>query len=119
MMRIGELAERTGVSVRSLRYYEEQQLLLSTRTSGGQRLYAEDAIDRVRLIQLLYAAGVTSKNVVQILPCIYSGTTTPSMLERLESERQRIDEQATQLLETRDRLDGVIVNARERLRHAS
>jgi len=39
-VRIGELAERTGVSVRSLRYYETKGLLGSERTSGGQREYA-------------------------------------------------------------------------------
>jgi DNA-binding transcriptional MerR regulator len=114
-MRIGELADTTGVSVRSLRYYEEQQLLLSTRTAGGQRVYTEDAVDRVELIQLLFAAGVPSAGVVQLLPCIYSGTVTPAMLERLLSERERIDDKARTLAATRDRLDDVIVSARARL----
>jgi DNA-binding transcriptional MerR regulator len=114
-MRIGELAERTGASVRSLRYYEEQDLILSRRTSGGQRVYDEDAVDRVRLVQLLLAAGVPSKGIVDLLPCIYTGTVTPAMFERLLAERDRIDRQATDLIATRDRLDGVIVSARERL----
>ena len=43
-MRIGELARRTGVSVRSLRYYETQGLLRSDRTPGGHREYAEAGI---------------------------------------------------------------------------
>lgn len=34
-MRIGDLAARTGVGIRSLRYYEEQGLLTSTRSGGG------------------------------------------------------------------------------------
>ena len=38
-MRIGELAARSGVSVRALRYYEEQDLLISTRSASGQRHY--------------------------------------------------------------------------------
>ncbi|MFB6640979.1 MerR family DNA-binding transcriptional regulator [Streptomyces chartreusis] len=38
-MKIGELSSRTGVSVRLLRYYEEQGLLLSQRTAGGHRSY--------------------------------------------------------------------------------
>ncbi len=118
-MRIGELAERTGVSVRSLRYYEEQQMLMSTRTAGGQRVYAEDAVVRVELIQLLFNAGVGSRDVVEILPCVYSGTTTPAMLERLLVERERIDRQAKELIATRKRLDGVIVEARARLHDAA
>lgn len=115
-MRIGELARRTGVSVRSLRYYEQQEILLSSRTSGGQRVYDEDAVGRVELIQLLFSAGVGSRDVVALLPCIYSGTTTPSMVERLLAERARIDGQARRLLETLTRLDDVIDEARARLR---
>jgi DNA-binding transcriptional MerR regulator len=118
-MRIGDLARRTGVSVRSLRYYEEQQLLLPGRTAGGQRTYADDAVERVELIQLLFAAGVPSATVVQLLPCIYSGTTTPAMVNRLEQERSRLDERARSLLATRDRLDAVLTEARKRLQTAA
>lgn len=49
-MRIGQLARRSGVSVRALRYYEEQRLLESARTSGGQRDYPDEALERVQLI---------------------------------------------------------------------
>lgn len=115
-MRIGELARRSGVSVRSLRYYEEQEMLLAERTSGGQRVYGDDAVERVELIQLLFAAGVPSTTVVQ---CIYSGTTTPEMVERLVEERARIDRRARSLLATRDRLDQVLVEARRRVRPAA
>ncbi|HSU08703.1 MAG TPA: MerR family transcriptional regulator [Pseudonocardia sp.] len=55
--------------------------LLPGRTAGGQRTYADDAVERVELIQLLFAAGVPSATVVKLLPCIYSGTTTPAMGE--------------------------------------
>lgn len=59
LMRIGELAVRVGVSVRALRYYEEQHLLVSERSPSGQRQYQDDAVDRVQLIQRHYgqAAG--------------------------------------------------------------
>jgi DNA-binding transcriptional MerR regulator len=115
-VKIGELARRTGVSVRSLRYYEEQDLLASTRTPGGHRVYDEGDVDRVKLVQHLFNAGLTSKDVVEILPCVYSGTTTPHMLELLEAERTRIDAQARELAATRDRMDVVIEEARRRLR---
>lgn len=114
-MRIGELAEQTGVSVRSLRYYEEQEMLLAERTPGGHRTYGEDAVARVELIQLLFEAGVPSRHVVELLPCIYSGTTTPAMVDRLVEERARIDRQVCELAATLDRLDQVIVEARGRL----
>lgn len=114
-MRIGELARRTGVSVRSLRYYEQQELLPSTRTTGGQRIYDEAAVGRVELIQVLFGAGVGSKDVVDLLPCIDGGTTTPEMIDRLVAHLERIDRHARDLAATRSRLDGVIVDARSRL----
>ena len=46
-MRIGELARRSGVSVRALRYYEEQGLLRPERSRSGQLLFTEDAVERV------------------------------------------------------------------------
>lgn len=77
-MRIGELATRTGVSVRALRYYEEHDLLAAERSPSGQRLYAQDAVDRVLLIQQLYAAGLSSRTIVELLPCVVDGDATPN-----------------------------------------
>jgi len=54
---IGELARRTGVSVRSIRHYDEQALLPSTRAANGYRVFAPHAVVRVRQIQRLIAAG--------------------------------------------------------------
>lgn len=111
-MKIGELSRITGASVRSLRYYEQRQLLLSRRTTGGQRIYDHDAVERVALIRELFAAGVSSDAVVQLLPCIHSGTATPAMVERLTRERARIDDEVRRLAATRDRLDRLIVATR-------
>ncbi len=114
-MRIGVLAVRTGVSVRSLRYYETQGLLLSSRTGSGQREYEDSAVDRVILIQELLAAGLTSAVIRELLPCVYSGTTTPFMVKCLDVQREALDRRARELLATRDRLDDLIVDARRRL----
>ncbi|MGW6739180.1 MerR family transcriptional regulator [Streptomyces sp. NPDC055025] len=111
MMRIGELATRTGVSVRALRYYEEQNLLDSERSPSGQRHYPESAVDRVRLIQQLYAAGLPSKSILDLLPCVVNGEATPELLDRLAVERDRIDRQIGDLVSARDRLDTVITTA--------
>jgi len=110
-MRIGELAGRTGVSVRALRYYEEQQLLAPERTPSGQRRYPQAAVDRVRLIQQLYAAGLASRTILTFMPCMDSGVSTPETFARLAAERERIDRQITGLIATRDRLDAVIASA--------
>lgn len=79
-MRIGELADRTGVSTRALRYYEEQLLLGPRRTSGGQRFYPESAVDRVKLIQQLYTAGLGSRLIAALLPAIDARSVGPELL---------------------------------------
>ena len=114
-MKIGELARSTGASVRSLRYYEQRRLLSARRTPGGQRTYGEDAVERVMLIKELFAAGLNSDGVVQLLPCIDSGTATSAMVERLICERARIDAEVSRLAATRDRLDEIIVQTRRHI----
>ncbi|SDQ39786.1 MerR family transcriptional regulator [Quadrisphaera sp. DSM 44207] len=110
-MRIGEVAAAAGVSPRALRYYEEQGLLASERSAGGQRRYPQDAVDRVRWIQALYGAGLSSRVLAGLLPCVHTGAATPQMLQRLAAERERIDAQVHDLAATRDRLDAVIAAA--------
>ncbi|MEU4645808.1 MerR family transcriptional regulator [Micromonospora sp. NPDC023814] len=107
-MRIGELASRCGVSVRALRYYEEQGLLTSLRSPAGQRVYPEPAADRVRLIRLLYSAGLSSRTILELLPCVEDRVTTPESLALLGAERERIHAQIAELTAVRDRLDEVI-----------
>ncbi|MEW9267596.1 MerR family transcriptional regulator [Kineococcus endophyticus] len=107
-MRIGEVAQRSGVSVRALRYYEEQGLLHAERSPGGQRHYPASAVDRVRFIQNLYAAGLGSKAVLRILPCMDHGVLTDEMQDRLLAERARVQAQLDELTATRDKLDDVI-----------
>lgn len=114
-MRIGEVADKAGVSVRALRYYEEQNLLQAFRSPGGQRHYPDTAVSRVRLIQQLYAAGLPSRVVRQVLPCVDSGEekASPPLLNQLMAERARIDQRITDLLAVRDRLDDVVAVARD------
>ncbi|MFE0719547.1 MerR family transcriptional regulator [Streptomyces rochei] len=115
-MRIGELAARTGVSVRALRYYEEQDLLAAERSPSGQRRYPESAVDRVVLIQQLYAAGLSSRTIAELLPCVVDGRATPALIERLAAEREQVDRRITDLLHARDRLDSVLTAATANLR---
>lgn len=110
-MRIGELAARTGVSVRALRYYEEQSLLPAERSPSGQRHYPGSAVDRVQLIQQLYAAGLSSRTIVELMPCVIDGQATPALLKRLAAEREHVDQRITDLALARNRLDSVITAA--------
>lgn len=96
-----------------MRYYEERGLVTSERTSGGQRHYSGGVIARVRLIQLLYAAGLSSTTVAELLPCIHTGITTAAQRALLQIERDRLDLKVAELVGTRDRLDAVITAASE------
>ncbi|MGW2838424.1 MerR family transcriptional regulator [Streptomyces sp. NPDC001493] len=111
-MRIGEVAAKAGVSVRALRYYEQQDLLHSTRNPGGQRQYPAAAVERVRLIQQLYALGLPSRIVREVLPFADSGEASPELLALLAAEHGRIDRQLTDLRGVRDRLRDCITSAR-------
>ncbi|MEO3790728.1 MerR family transcriptional regulator [Nonomuraea sp. B10E15] len=119
-MRIGELAQQTGVSERSLRYYEQQGLLQAERTPGGHRDYADGAVERVIRIQELFAAGLCSTKIAQLLPCLGDGkggaavTATPWLADQLTKERERIDRMIGDLVRSRDVLDDVIREAQDR-----
>ena len=68
-MRIGELAERTGVSARSLRHYEAQGLITAARCPNDYREYGENAVELVRRIRWLLAAGLPTAAIREVLPC--------------------------------------------------
>ncbi|MFC3996715.1 MerR family transcriptional regulator [Nocardiopsis sediminis] len=112
-MRIGEVAAKAGVSVRALRYYEQQDLLHSTRNPGGQRQYPAGAVERVRLIQRLYPQGLPSRTIREVLPFADSGEAPPQLLDLLEAERDRLDRQMTDLRQARTRLHACITEARD------
>ncbi|MFE9956211.1 MerR family transcriptional regulator [Micromonospora sp. NPDC005299] len=108
-MRIGELAARTGVSTRSIRYYEQQELLVSMRTASGQRIFPEAAVERVRLIQRLFDAGLSSRRMYELLPCMTNPDIRTSWLaDRLRDERERIVAEMAQLACTISALDCIV-----------
>jgi len=107
-MRIGDIAQRAGVSTRALRYYEEQGLLTAERTVTGQRIYPESAVERVQLIQQFFTAGLASKTILQLLPCVDTGEASAEAFAMLESERNRITAAMADLEAARDALDRVI-----------
>jgi DNA-binding transcriptional MerR regulator len=115
-MRIGDLAAATGASARSLRYYEEQGLLASERGAGGQRNYPASAVERVGLIRSLLAAGLTSRTIADVLPCISDASIrTPWLADRLHEELARVDQQLADLQRTREILAGLAERYRSSL----
>ena len=112
-MRIGDVAHQAGVSTRALRYYEEQGLLAPERTASGQRIYAESAVERVQMIQGFFTAGLPSRTIRQLLPCVDTGHGSPEALAMLAAERDRITAAIEELAAARDALDRLLAIAHE------
>nr|WP_225727808.1 MULTISPECIES: MerR family transcriptional regulator [unclassified Nocardia] len=120
-MRIGELSERTGTSRRLLRYYEEQGLIFAQRCQNGYRSYDERLVDRVQQIRGLLDAGLPTRIIKQILPCLDQPSclvfeeATPEMLALLEDQLNRMSRRIDCLARNRDAiaeyLDAVRANS--------
>ena len=107
---IGQLSERSGVAHSALRYYEEEGLLASERTAGGQRRYHRDALRRVAFIRVAQQVGLSLGEIGEALASLPAGRTpTAKDWARLSASwRPRLDAQIALLTGLRDRLDGCI-----------
>ncbi|MBT2588400.1 MerR family transcriptional regulator [Arthrobacter sp. ISL-95] len=110
-MRIGELATKTGVSVRSLRYYEQQGLLEPQRTSSGHRFYSIEDERLVFQIQDLFEAGFCSSVIRALLPALVNPENNRDLLRtsltaaqaRLTSEKKSVEAELLKLKRLGDR----------------
>ncbi|WP_043785125.1 MerR family transcriptional regulator [Amycolatopsis rifamycinica] len=112
-MRIGELARRTGVSQRALRYYEHQGLLTPDRRPSGYRVYGETDVAAVRRIRILLAAGLSTAQIGEVLPCLVDddgrlSPSCPELVDALRQQRSRLDAAIGELETTRANLDTII-----------
>lgn len=116
-VRIGELSRRTGVSERSLRYYEEHGLLRPERRPSGYRAYRDADVAAVRRIRVLLAAGLSIAQIVRVLPCVVDDDgrlvpDCPELVDELVKQRDRIGEAIGELEATRGNLDLIIAAER-------
>ena len=92
-MHIGELAERTGLSLRTIRHYDEVGLLPATgRTNGGFRVYSEDDLERLTLIKAMKPLGFSLEEmaeILSILPALESAGTSQEVQARLAEISQQ------------------------------
>ncbi|MCX4853985.1 MerR family DNA-binding transcriptional regulator [Streptomyces canus] len=108
LIRIGEVARGVGVSVRAVRYYEQQGPLIAERSPSGQRRYRQDASPLFRFFQQMFAAGLTSRRITELLPCWDSGHTDAEQRAMLRAERERIQAKIDDLQAALAHLDEVI-----------
>lgn len=102
-MQIGEVAERTGLSLRTIRYYEEVGLVVpSARSQGGFRLYTEPDVDRLRVIMRMKPLGFQLEEMRELLgildtPADPGSPDRQHQLERLSDYWSQTEERCRQL----------------------
>lgn len=108
-MKIGALAALTGVSIRMLRYYEQEGLLTPLRTAAGYRLYGAEEVQLVKAIVLLNEAGLTLAAIKDVLACAPAVTATSAPLcdvlkARISRQVALLDQKAEALSKSRKML---------------
>ena len=91
-LEIGAVCEQTGLSARTVRYYEEVGLLGGVRRRsegrGARRVYGPDDLERLRFIQRLKALGLSLSAIKELNSIHAIGGSTSAMLERLDVQLQ-------------------------------
>ena len=110
LLAIGEVAARSGMAPSALRYYEEQGLIASSRTSGGARRYPRSVLRRLAVIRAARNVGLSLPEVRSALESLPPGRppTTADWARLSEGWRDRLDEQIAALSRLRDGLTSCI-----------
>jgi DNA-binding transcriptional MerR regulator len=113
-MRIGELAARSGLSVKTLRFYEEMGLLPSVgRSAGGYRLFAAESLRRLDFIRRLKSLGLSLEEVGQCLAAHDAGRLPCEEVHRqLSRQIALVDARMRELAELRRELERLLDNWR-------
>lgn len=91
MLQIGEVAERVGLSLRSVRFYEESGLLTpAARSDGGFRLYTEEQVERLLLIKRMKPLGFSVDEMRDLLTAYDTLEAADADPAQLDAARQSI-----------------------------
>lgn len=107
-MHVGELAKRTGASIRSLHYYEQMGVLHALRQENGYRNYPPEAVEQVQRIRNLLNLGFSLADIQLLTPCfIQTEQGAPlcaAAIERYQQKLAELDERIQILQELRERV---------------
>ncbi len=108
-LRTGELAQRAGVNVQTLRYYERRGLLAApTRRPSGQRQYSEETVRLLRTIKAVQRLGFTLAEIEELLDLSEHRRGTGELHRRAEAKVAEIDAKIDQLQQMRQALVAVM-----------
>lgn len=114
-MRIGELAERAGVSTRTLRYYEARGLLPARRAVNGYRMYGDDDLRLVQQIRSLQDFGFGLEDTRPFVECLRAGhpagDSCPASLDTYRRKLAELDAVIGDLLAVRDQVSSHLLRA--------
>src|SRR6266496_3347905 len=107
-MRIGELSQRAGASARSIRYYEQQGLMLARRRANGYRDYDEADLRLVREIRSLLVNGFDLEEIRPFVDCLHAGIQARRACPGgIDVYRRKLADAVVQLRELQDLRDRV------------
>ncbi|WP_406720564.1 MerR family transcriptional regulator [Thioclava litoralis] len=113
-MQIGEISQRSGITVRMLRFYEAEGLLRPHRTDSGYRDYSEADVEEAKRIKQLADAGLTVEAMHDLLPCIISPKPTfhpcDRLRARLEGEVAKLDKRLADMERSRSQIAGYLAD---------
>ncbi|GAA1944729.1 MerR family transcriptional regulator [Microbacterium deminutum] len=108
-LRSGEVAERAGVNLQTLRYYERRGLLAPPlRTLGGHRSYPEDTVQLLRVIKAAQRLGFTLDEVSELIDTRQRGHITPDLRTRAETKILEVQHKIDDLVTIRESLEQVV-----------
>lgn len=107
---VGQVAERSGVAVSALHFYETKGLITSRRTAGNQRRYSRDTLRRVAFVRMSQRLGIPLNTIKEALAELPEGRTpTRDDWARLSAAwRTELDDRIEQLQRLRDDLTDCI-----------
>jgi MerR family transcriptional regulator, copper efflux regulator len=106
LLQIGVVAERVGLSLRTVRYFEEVGLVTpSARTVGGFRLYSEEDVERLLVVKGMKPLGLTLEEIREVLDLLEQSANPRSLepsdlgelVARMEEYAERADERIEKL----------------------
>ena len=121
-LRIGELAERAGVTTRTIRYYEDRGLLGPSERPGGFRYYTDDALVRLQKIDALKKLGLSLEEICSVIEVYFKDPTgvrgKKKLLGILEGHLHETEEKVAELQQFRDELRANIARVRRVIQEA-
>ncbi|PEQ13135.1 redox-sensitive transcriptional activator SoxR [Novosphingobium sp. PC22D] len=103
---MGEVAQRSGVAISTIHFYEKKGLLQGWRTGGNQRRYDRGILRRVAIIRIAQRAGVPLTLIKEHLDKFPSVPITARQWQTLSQDwRAMLNERITSLVQLRDQLD--------------